>query len=234
MQIVLKIKLGERDVAKVKDVKDALFLLVRHGECKLNAQEKFRGWSDDESAGLDKKGIKEAKIAGRFISKLPVKTGIIVSSDLNRTIHTAAIISTILGINDIHTDARLRPLNVGTFTGKEKEGADIERYLKNPDEKFPGGESIVDFRKRQEDFYKDLEEWIKSHPDEKALEIGHLSNVVYWVDLNKSFQHYLESYPTSEEDPIHPGGVIAVLPDDEVIPLLGENKKATLSDKGEE
>ena len=30
------------------------------------------------------------------------------------------------------------------------------------------------------------------------------------------------------------GGVIAVLPDDEVIPLLGENKKATLSDKGEE
>ena len=217
-----------------KEAEDALFLLVRHGQTLLNKKDKFRGWSEDESAALDKKGIKEAKIAGRFLSKLPIKIGIIISSDLDRALHTAAIIATILGINDIHHDARLRPINVGSYTGEDKADTDIDHYLENPEVSFPGGESIDDFRNRQKEFSTDLYDWMKEHPNEKAIVIAHLSTVIYWEDMAKAMHGYLKNYATDKEDLIHPGGVAAIMPDNKVIALLGENKKATLSDKGEE
>jgi len=216
------------------ELKDMLFVLARHGETILNEEDKFRGWSDNDSASLDSKGIKQAKVAGRFLSKMPVRFGLIVSSDLDRALHTAAIIGRLLGIDDIHTDNRLRPLNVGDFTGKDKETNDIDSYLENPSKSFPNGESVDDFRSRQKDFSDDLVQWIKDNPDVVPLVVGHLSNVVYYQDLNTALAGYLKDYASDKEDLIHPGGVIAVMKNDEVIPLLGENKKATLSDKGEE
>lgn len=219
---------------KNKIAEDALFLLTRHGQTLRNKKDEFRGWGNDDEADLDSTGIKQVKNAGHFLERLPVKIGIIISSDLNRTIHTAAIIGTILGINDIHTDVRLRPINVGLYTGKDKAKTDIDKYLENPEIKFPGGESIDDFRERQKDFSIDLFDWIKEHPKEKALLIGHLSNVIYWEDLSKAIRGYLEDYASDSEDLIRPGGVVAVMENEKVIPLLGENKKAKLTDKGEE
>jgi len=219
---------------QVFDADDMLFALVRHGTTKLNEEDKFRGWSDDDAAALDSKGIKQAKVAGRFLSKMPVKFGMIISSDLDRALHTSAIIGSMLQIKDIHTDERLRPLNVGDFTGEDKEESDIDFYLENPDESFPNGESVGEFRDRQKDFSKDLFQWIVDHPDEEPIVVGHLSNVIYWEDLNKSLKGYMLNYSTTKEDLIHPGGIVAVMPDDKVIPILGENKKFDESDKGEE
>src|ERR1700678_2100938 len=105
---------------EMKGIGKALFLLVRHGETFLNENEKYRGWADDDSAALDKKGIRQARVAARFLQSLPLKYGRIIVSDLDRSIHTAAIIGSVLGISDIHTDPRLRPLNVGDYTGKDK------------------------------------------------------------------------------------------------------------------
>ena len=200
----------------------------------FNESDKFRGWSNDDAASLDKKGIKQAKKAARFLSGLPIEFGLVVSSDLERSIYTAAIVASKLGIKDIHTDARLRPLNVGDYTGEDKAGTSIDFYLENPDKKFPNGESVDEFRGRQEDFWRDLSTWIATHPNNKVLEVGHLSQVVYWQDLNKALKGYLKDYATDKEDLIHPGGVVAVMPDNKVVPLLGENKKATLADKGGE
>lgn len=216
------------------DVSKALFLLARHGQTLKNIEDEFRGWSNDESAELDKVGIKQAKTAGRFLSKLPINIGIIFTSDLNRAVHTAAIIASILGIKHIHQDERLRCLNVGDFTGKEKEGTDIDSYLENPDEPFPGGESVDNFRNRQQSFSDELFNWIAAHPKEKALVVGHLSNVVYWEDLNLALSGYLKNYSTVKEDLIRPGGIVAIMPDEKVIPILGANRKPDISDEGGE
>ena len=222
----------------MEDIKNALFFLVRHGTTKLNEQDKFRGWSDDDTAALDDKGIKQAYIAGHFLRNLSIKNGFkfgyMTSSDLDRATHTAAIIGKILGIKDIYSDPRLRPLNVGDYTGKPKETNSIDEYLEHPEKKFPGGESVDDFRQRQADAAVGLLAWAKQHPKEKGIEIGHLSNVIYWQDLSKALKGYLKDYASDKEDLIHPGGVIAVEPHEQVIPLLGENKKATISDEGGE
>ena len=219
----------------MENIKDALFLLVRHGETLLNEEDKFRGWSDDDAAALDEEGVRQAKTAAKFISKLIIKVGLICSSDLNRTEHTAAIIAKRLGIKDILVTPRLRPLNVGVFTGEGKANISIDYYLNNPDEKFPGGESVNGFRARQQSFQEEkLQPWIDAHPGEKAIEVGHLSQVVFWQDKRDALEGYLKDYATDKKDIIHPGGIVAVMPDDRVIPLLGENKHAQESDKGEE
>lgn len=217
------------------DPKKMLFVILRHGQTALNDEDKFRGWSDDDSAALDKVGIRQAKKAALFLSKMPIKFGIIISSDLDRTIHTAAIVGSVLGINDIYFDRRLRPLNVGDYTGKDKKNADISLYLDNPDVKFPNGESVSDFRKRWKSFSGVLFEWMKEHPNEKPLLVDHLSGIIYWEDINKNPYHqYLENYDTDKEDIVHPGGAVAIMPGNKVIPILGENRKPIESDKGGE
>jgi len=224
-------------MADINDVKDALFLFVRHGTTLLNEEEKFRGWSDDDSAALDKKGVFQARQAGRFLKTLPLKYGIIISSDLDRSLHTAAVIGTILGISDIHFDARLRPLNVGRYAGLDKEKHSIQKYLDNPDTVIPGGESLNQFKGRWKDFTSDLDDWAKENPGITPILVDHLSGVVYWEDLaneSNAYEGYFHNYAEDKEDLIRPGGVIAVMPGIKVVPLLGENKKSDISDKGGE
>jgi broad specificity phosphatase PhoE len=216
------------------DAQKALFLLCRHGDTLLNFQDKFRGWSNDDSADLDKNGIEQAEKAARFLNRLPIKIGAIFSSDLNRCVHTSAIIARKLKVKDVHTSPLLRPLDVGDFTGESKLTTSIDYYLENPSVKFPGGESVEDFRERQREFSKVLNKWIEENPKEKPLEVAHLSQVVYWEDLEIAWKGYLKDYATDKEDLIHPGGVVAIVPKEAVVPLLGENKKAKLSDKGDE
>lgn len=200
----------------------------------FNESEKYRGWADDDSAALDQKGIRQARIAAHFLLNLKIPFAYLVSSDLDRATHTAAIIAKVLNIKDIYADPRLRPLNVGDYTGKDKESNSIDYFIDHPDEKFPNGESVNEFRQRQEDASVGLLAWAKQHPKEKAIEVAHLSNVIYWEDLDKSLKDYLKDYATNKEDLIHPGGIVAVMENHDVIPLLGENKKFQESDKGDE
>jgi broad specificity phosphatase PhoE len=218
----------------MENIQDVLFYINRHGTTKLNEEDLYRGWSDDDDAALDARGIRQAEIAGHFFRRLPVKFGYLTSSDLGRATHTAAIIGKILGITDIYADPRLRPLNVGDYTGKSKEKNSVLYYIQNPDVKFPGGESLNEFRKRQADASVGLFAWLQQHPDEKAIEVSHLSNVIYWEDYDEAVTGYLKDYATDKKDLIHPGGVVAVMKDKTVIPLLGENKKAKASDEGDE
>jgi broad specificity phosphatase PhoE len=199
--------------------KDALFFGVRHGETFLNENDMFRGWSNGPDARLNKKGIRQARVAGRFISKLPVKFNIVRCSDLDRAKHTAAIIAKILGIKEVHSDSRLRPLNVGTLAGEKKSEHPIDEYIKNPDLEFPGGESIRDFDSRQKEF---AEEFLPEAADDKdgyILIVCHVSNLMYWDNLRKPKDEYLDE----KTDIVDPGGVVEVTPE-EVVPLFREHK----------
>lgn len=211
---------------------DISFLLSRHGTTKLNEKEKYRGWSDDPEAALDDNGIKQAKIAGQFLNRLPIYIDFIYCSDLDRAIHTAAIIAGILGIKDIHPDKRLRPLDVGELAGESKSDNPIHEYLDDKNLEFPGGESVDDFEKRQEDFSEDLFKRIAVTKG-KILVVGHLSNIVYWNNVMRFKQGVKDEdvedeaeYSNEKEDLILPGGVVAVMKNDNIVPLLGENPKA--------
>lgn len=123
---------------------------------------------------------------------------------------------------------------MGDFTGEDKATTSIDFYIENPQEKFPGGESVDDFRERQREYSKLLNRWIVENPKLKAVEVGHLSQVIYWEDLDKSLKQYLQDYATDKEDLIRPGGIVAIMPNQGVVPLLGENREVRLADKGDE
>ena len=201
------------------DLKNVLFLMTRHGETILNEADKFRGWSNGPDARLTDLGIKQARQAGKFIERLPVEVSCIVSSDLDRAQHSAAIIAGILGIDKIYVDKRLRPLNVGSLAGKVKAETPIDEYIKNPTKSFPDGESIQDFDRRQAEFADRLMELIQMFPGKVPLVQCHVSNIMYQENLHKPSDEYLDE----KSDLVGPGGVVAATAET-VIPLLKENK----------
>jgi broad specificity phosphatase PhoE len=123
-----------------------LVFLVRHGTTILNEKNAFRGPID---VPLDKNGFRDAYILANLFE--PIEIGYIVTSDKLRSVQTAKIIGDKKGIIPIQTEA-LRALDVGDLGGKERspENIAIINYhtLDHPEESFPGGESLNDFRER--------------------------------------------------------------------------------------
>lgn len=116
--------------------------LVRHGETEWNAQRRLQGHAD---APLSARGIEQARRAARFFADRPAP-GLVLSSDLGRARHTAQL----LGYSAFATDARLREMDLGEWTGRlieEIETADRDAYrnwrlgLSIP----PGGEAWEPF-----------------------------------------------------------------------------------------
>lgn len=132
--------------------------LVRHGETELNRKKCYYGRTD---AALSEKGIRQAEMLGDFFKNHSFD--IVVSSPLQRTVHTAEYI---LGDRKqrIIQDDRLAEQNFGIFEGFTYE----ELLSKYPVEfqswnqdfagyRIPEGESFSDVRKRMDEFVKDLE-----------------------------------------------------------------------------
>ena len=63
-------------------------ILLRHGESQWNLENRFTGWKD---VPLTKKGIIEAKSAGKLMKKNNIKIDLIFSSVLQRANETAII-----------------------------------------------------------------------------------------------------------------------------------------------
>jgi probable phosphoglycerate mutase len=122
------------------------FLLVRHGQSAWNALGRWQGLSDPP---LSDRGRDEAKLAA---SSLAGFEGLIYSSPLLRARQTAEIIAGSGRTVSICPD--LREIDVGEFAGltnEEIEGRlpDAWRDLRAGNlDRFPGGESRVDFRER--------------------------------------------------------------------------------------
>ncbi len=85
-------------------------ILVRHGETVWNAERRLQGHAD---APLSERGIEQARRAAKFFAERGAP-GLVVSSDLSRARHTADL----LGFTDYATDARLREMDLGDWTGR--------------------------------------------------------------------------------------------------------------------
>ena len=189
-----------------------IFYIVRHGATNGNTKQTYRAWSNAPDAQLNAQGRDDVREAGIFLKSLGLNFPLIISDDLDRTVESREILADILGIKHQETDKRLRPLNVGDFTGKSKIDHPLEPYLNDPSKVIPGGESVQHFDARQTKFFHDISllvEKIKS----PVLLVGHGSTV--------SFLHNHTGPPKEKigyEGLMNPGGV-AVFVKDGIIPL---------------
>src|ERR1700688_4280756 len=110
---------------------NSLFFLCRHGATSANSKGTYRSWSngpDAQLSGTGRDGIRESAL---WIQSADLSFPLIISDDLDRSQETKKILKDILQIPVEQTDPRLRPVNVGDFTGKSKLDYPIEPYIKN-------------------------------------------------------------------------------------------------------
>jgi len=182
-------------------------LLVRHGDSEYEAQARYWGHTD---ITLSPVGFKQAE---RLRDRLSVEElHYIYSSDLQRALSTAQIITSIHKVNIVPC-AELREINFGKFEGKTFE--EIKSAFPNAVQywtgnnfnlPFPDGESLRDLENRVESFVGRL----AKHPIESTvLIVAHggplkimLCNFLriglrYWwqICLSQASLTILETYP---------------------------------------
>jgi broad specificity phosphatase PhoE len=194
--------------------------MLRHGKTRLNIQNAFRGWSNGPDADLNAAGIQSAIDASFFLAKMKTPIRRVICSDLNRTVTTAEIACTILGIDDFEVDKRLRPLHVGDFAGKDKSKNPIEPFLADKNLKFPNGENVNEFEARQHEV--SLEIISRIHKDKinssELLVIAHVSNIMYWYNV-QSGKAESDEYLHETTDIVDPGGIV-IVSDRSVVPIF--------------
>jgi broad specificity phosphatase PhoE len=122
--------------------------IIRHGQTKLNAEDKIRAWLD---VPLDEVGIEQAQELGEAMRDEGIELDGLISSDLQRAIQTSLEVSKIAGYPLLGITKDLRPLNVGTYSGQDGKMVHkiiAEHARNNPDAEIGGGESFNTFRHR--------------------------------------------------------------------------------------
>jgi len=124
--------------------------LIRHGETDWNAEGRWQGFAD---VPLNESGRDQARQAAEGLRRAKIDR--IITSDLLRAQQTAQIINAVLAV-PLHTDPRLREINVGMWEGMT--AAEIEqqypteyaqnRRLPYTEMYFPGGESRAELAAR--------------------------------------------------------------------------------------
>ncbi len=190
-----------------------IFFVVRHGRTAGNEDNCYRGWSNKKQAQLNDDGRQDMREAGLYLKGLGIKFPLILADDLNRSQESEKILAKMLGIKEVEVDKRLRPLNVGDFTGKDKTENPLDDYAKHPSKKIPGGESMREFERRLSLVFTDIAELI-SQIKQPILIIGHGSTISY---LHNAFNKGEKN--VGYEGMVHPGGVL-VFTKDGIEPLL--------------
>jgi broad specificity phosphatase PhoE len=143
-------------------------ILVRHGNTRLNGDEKLRSWID---VPLDKKGLSQADQVGKQLKDK--KFDGIVTSDLVRSMQTAKRISKQTDRPILESTRGLRPWNLGEWSGKPvMESLDKIRTFATmfPNTAVPGGESFNAFKTRFSSTIKQLGE---SYPGKELVLVTH-------------------------------------------------------------
>lgn len=131
-------------------------ILVRHGEAEGNRHHRLIGWSE---VGLTDAGHRQAQLVADRLSRAPITR--IVSSDLRRTVETAAPLAKVLAMEPA-LDPRFREIHNGDWTGLTPDEVSDgwtemwQRYLDGHDVDRPGGERWADVRARVIDGLEDL------------------------------------------------------------------------------
>lgn len=180
---------------------NSLFYLTRHGATKGNAKNEYRGWSNEPDAQLTGAGRDLVREAALWLQSAGLSFPLIISDDLDRAVETRTILKDLLQIPVENTDKRLRPLNVGDFTGKSKADFPLEKYIKNKSLVIPGGESLNQFNARQAKFFDDVSE-IVAKLGKPILLVSHGSTVSFLHN------HFNDSANVGYEGLVNPGGVL--------------------------
>tara|TARA_Y100000590_G_scaffold406153_1_gene495069 strand:- start:2382 stop:3134 length:753 start_codon:yes stop_codon:yes gene_type:complete len=100
-------------------MKNIKLVLLRHGESEWNQENRFTGWTD---VNLTKKGIKEAKLAGKILKESGFTFDIVYTSLLKRAIQTMKICLKKMNIDkiDIKYKWRLNERHYGSLQGLNK------------------------------------------------------------------------------------------------------------------
>lgn len=127
--------------------------ITRHGETKENVKGIVQGRSP---GNLNDTGIEQARLLGGALRNKDISA--IHSSDLDRAIDTALIISDLIGAVLV-PESSLRERNLGIFEGKSwddyfeaQEKSGISHFEYKPE----GGESILDIQNRVKPLLLDL------------------------------------------------------------------------------
>jgi len=134
--------------------------LARHGETEWNADNRVQGSID---IPLSDKGREQAKWLVKCLRGAR-RPDITFSSDLGRSRETAEIAASGLGIAGPVQDPLLREINCGKWESlslwdlEKKFPGEYEMWRLNADYPCPGGESVMDVKKRIERFFAEREE----------------------------------------------------------------------------
>jgi broad specificity phosphatase PhoE len=205
---------------------EVLFYGLRHGRTEGNKDNLYRGWSNEPFAQLAPEGRNDIREAALFLKRAGLSFPIIISDDLSRAQESQKIAAGVLGIKELEVDKRARPLNVGDYTGKDKQKHPVDEFLKNRGKKIPGGESMNQFDNRLAKFVSDVLELVVQIK-RPILLIAHGSTISF---LHNAINGGKEA---GYEGIVHPGGIVAVTRE-KVIPVFkkkfGENDKSPVQD----
>ena len=123
-----------------------VFYIARHGTTDDSAKNIFRG---DRDSMLDRKGFNDAHELKKFFADKDWEN--IFVSTMTRSLQTARIIAGDERKNEVKGPIRsLRPWDIGYLTGKNKKDfqPDMEVFVKNPNMRPQGGETLTEFQDR--------------------------------------------------------------------------------------
>lgn len=144
-----------------------MIYIVRHGQTNWNLEGRYAGRKD---IPLNDKGMEQANIIKEELKS--IKFDKVFSSPLSRAYQTAKIICD----NEIIIDDRIIERSNGDLEGKLKTEVIMEVDFNDPNEKNYNIESIIDFRKRINNFFDEITSLYK---DENILIVTHAGVGIY-------------------------------------------------------
>jgi isoleucyl-tRNA synthetase len=133
------------------------YVMIRHGEAESNVS-KTCSYATGNTVKLTQKGIEQIKKSAEELKDK--KIDLIYASPFLRTMESARIIADVLGLPhaNIIQDPRLVDLNVGIFEGKTwEEYFDFFKDKNRFKEAVPGGENMMDVKRRTGEFLYDVD-----------------------------------------------------------------------------
>lgn len=184
---------------------NTLFFVGRHGETPSNDKKIYRAWSNRPEAQLSDEGRKTVEEGGEWLVAQRAPVELIVTDSLDRTLETAEIMARVIGVGRIVSLRGLHPLDMGDYTGKSKEQYSVTPFLKNPDRRIPGGETLKEFNQRQFMTFQGIMALVDELGAAKVLVVGHGSNISFLH--NHVFDR--GDKPILYEGLVDPGGLVA-------------------------
>lgn len=159
------------------------FIFIRHGK----DDDRYRGgWSDLD---ITDEGKKQAEELSKYLENNNLNIKKIITSDLKRAVSTANIINEKLNLS-IELEPNLREMNNGDLAGMLNDEA-LVKYpglffnTLNMDEKYPNGESPIEFYNRIKDWFDKAVTDYKSM-DGSIIIVTHAGviNIIYYIVNN--------------------------------------------------